>query len=274
MNRHIAVIRHGIKHGPLTAYIDPLRLPQTNPFVLWDHVISTPLAQNELDFHGHSGIDAITYPITGAIHNCDSITGHCDIQAGDIQLTQCGKGMVHKSNMIHCQGIAESFQIWTASPQHNEMASPSNSLFKSADLPIIENMHTTVKVLVGSYEGANSPVEHNCNMLYLDVILRSYGCWSFTPPCYHTAGFIYLQSGIAYVANNQLSPHQLGIFATSQQPIRVVTTGHSARFLIALGEPLQQPMLPYCGSIHSSEKNWQQAQEYIQQQLHQVQSSY
>ncbi|WP_305814045.1 hypothetical protein [Photobacterium leiognathi] len=59
-------------------------------FLSFGIIISPPTAiHSELDFHGHSGIDAISYPVVGSINNCDSITGKSQIKSGDLQLTTC-----------------------------------------------------------------------------------------------------------------------------------------------------------------------------------------
>ncbi|WP_305818705.1 pirin family protein [Photobacterium leiognathi] len=261
MSRKIAAIRHGVKHGDIITYIDNHHLPDTNPFILWDHYLSTNRTHSELDFHGHSGIDAISYPVVGSINNYDSITGKSQIKSGDLQLTTCGRGMTHKSQMKHHHGTAEAFQMWTASPpnQQGEMVTPSSTQINSEHLPLIEDIHATTKVLIGSYEGTDSPVQHSCNIIYLDIIVSSYGCWTFSPPETHLAGFIYVRSGQAYVTNNQLNPNQMGIFEHSTQPIKVLTTNHSARFFIALGQPLNQPFITQDGSVHTSDENLTQA---------------
>lgn len=273
MTRKIAVIRHGIKHGAIITYIDTHHLPDTNPFILWDHYLSNNQSHNELDFHGHSGIDAVSYPVVGSIQSNDSINGKDHIQTGDIHLTTCGHGIVHKSLMKPHHGVAEAFQIWTASPsgKKGEMATPSSIHIASEKLPLIESTHATTKVLIGQYYDVESPVKHNCNIIYLDIIVTSYGSWTFTPPETHVAGFIYLRSGQAYIANNQLHPNQMGIFSHSQLPITVTTTNHSARFFIALGEPLNQQLITKEGSVHSSTNNLHIALENIQQIIKQLQ---
>lgn len=273
MTRKISVIRHGIKHGAIITYIDTPHLPDTNPFILWDHYLSTSRANNELGFHGHSGIDAVSYPVVGSIQNDDSINGKNHIQTGDIHLTTCGYGMAHKSRMKPHNGIAEAFQMWTASPSEKEveMATPSSTHIASENLPLIEDTNATTKVLIGHYNGVESPIKHNCNIIYLDIIVTSYGSWTFTPPETHVAGFIYLRSGHAYIANNQLYPNQMGIFAHSQLPITVTTTNQSARFFVALGEPLNQPLITKEGSVHSSSNNLDIALKNIQQIIKQLQ---
>ncbi|KPA53969.1 nuclease PIN [Photobacterium leiognathi subsp. mandapamensis] len=267
MNRKIAAIRHGVKHGNIITYIDNHHLPDTNPFILWDHYLSINHSQSELDLHGHSGIDAISYPVVGTILHFDSITGKNRIKSGDIQLTSCGNGMAHKSLMMHHHGTAEAFQMWTASPANlqGEMVAPSSTQITNEQLPLIEDIHATTKVLIGSYEGVESPLKHRCNIIYFDIIVSSYGCWTFTPPETHQAGFIYVRSGQAYVANNQLHPNQMGLFEHSSQPIKVLTTNHSARFFIALGEPLSQPIITEEGSVHSSPENLKKALDNIKQ---------
>ncbi|MCM0148045.1 pirin family protein [Photobacterium galatheae] len=75
--RTINKIRYGRKSGPMTAYIYHDNLTELNselnPFVLWDHFDANGIKEETgLDYHGHSGIEAFSYPVTGTLHHTDS----------------------------------------------------------------------------------------------------------------------------------------------------------------------------------------------------------
>ena len=256
-SRQLTHIRHGIKTGTTTSFIHEQDFPATNPFVLWEHFTSKNNTRHSLNFHGHSGIEAISYPVIGTINHHDSTPQHHTIQSGDIHVMTTGKGVIHKSTVLPLQSTSESIQLWTALPAANniEMCHPSSKLVTKNQLPLIEVDHSATKVLIGSYHHHHSPVICHCDVILLDIIMTSYSSWCFTPPLQYLSSFIYLKSGIAYSANNKLTPLQMGLFKSSPNPITITTTNQSSRFFIACAVPLKQKMITNQHSFHSNENN-------------------
>ena len=256
-SRQLTHIRHGIKKGITTSFIHEKHFPTTNPFVLWEHFTSKQNNNHALNFHGHSGIEAISYPLTGTILHHDSTHQHHIVKSGDIHIMTSGQGIIHKSTTLPQQSISESFQLWIALPatDNNEMCQPKSQLFKKHHLPLIEDNHSTTKVLIGDYHQHSSPIKSQCELILLDIIMASYSTWCFTPPKHYLSCFIYLKSGVSYSANNKLMPFQIGFFESSSAPIIITTTSQSSRFFIACAVPLQQQLITNQSSIHSCKNN-------------------
>ncbi|MEC6882561.1 pirin family protein [Photobacterium piscicola] len=256
-SRQLTHIRHGIKKGITTSFIHEQHFPTTNPFVLWEHFTSKSPTNHGLSFHGHSGIEAISYPITGTILHHDSTQQHHVVKSGDVHMMTSGQGIIHKSTTLPQQSTTETFQLWTALPETNnhEMCQPKSQLFNKHYLPLIEDNHSTTKVLIGHYQQHTSPIKSHCELILLDIIMASYSTWCFTPPKDYQSCFIYLKSGISYSANNKLMPFQIGFFESSPTPIIVTTTDQSSRFFIACAVPLKQPLITNKHSVHSCENN-------------------
>lgn len=274
-SRKIINVRHGIKEGTTTSFINKQHLSHTNPFVLWEHFSAKDFNQKTLDFHGHSGIEAISYPIAGTILHKDSSKNRHHIQTGDVHIMTSGQGILHKSTTLPHHTISEYFQLWTALPAHNqtEMCKPSSQLISKNDLPLVEDSHSTTKVLIGSYQQHQSPIANNLGLIFLDIIMTSYSNWSFTPPEALTSGFIYLRNGIAYIANNELHPYQMGFFEPKSTPITITTTNQSARFFIACAKPLNQEIITNKQSVHSNMNNMKQGCININNLLTQYEST-
>ncbi len=264
-SRQLIHIRHGIKKGTTTSFIHEQHFPTTNPFVLWEHFTSKTPTNHNLNFHGHSGIEAISYPLTGTISHHDSTQQHHHIKSGDIHIMTSGQGVIHKSTTIPQQSISESIQLWTALPTANnsEMCQPKSQLFTKHHLPLVEDNHSTTKVLIGRYHQYASPIKSHCELILLDIIMASYSTWCFTPPKHYLSCFIYLKSGISYSANNKLMPFQMGLFESSPAPIIITTTNQSSRFFMACAVPLKQPLITNQHSVHSCKKNIDQSKVTI-----------
>ncbi|PSV02902.1 nuclease PIN [Photobacterium kishitanii] len=266
-SRQLIHIRHGIKKGTTTSFIHEQHFATTNPFVLWEHFTSKIPTNHSLDFHGHSGIEAISYPLTGIISHHDSTQQHHMINSGDIHIMTSGQGVIHKSTFLPQQSTRESIQLWTALPttDNQEMCQPISQLFPKEQLPLVEDNHSTTKVLIGSYHQHMSPVINHCELIFLDIIMTSYSRWYFTPPKQYLSGFIYLKSGIAYSANNKLTPFQMGLFEPTSAPIIITTTNQSSRFFIVCAVPLKQPLITNQHSVHSNKNNIKKSKATIDQ---------
>ena len=256
-SKQIINIRHGIKKGTTTSFIHEQHFITTNPFVLWEHSTSNTTSNHSLNFHGHSGIEAISYPLTGTIYHDDSTPQHHRINSGDVHIMTSGQGVIHKSTTFPQQSVSESIQLWTALPatNHREMCQPVSQLITKHQLPFVEDNDSTTKVLIGHYHQYTSPIKNSCDLILLEIIMTSYSTWCFTPPKQYLSGFIYLKSGVAYSANNKLAQFQMGLFESSPLPIIITTTNQSAQFFIACAIPLKQPLISNQHSIHSSINN-------------------
>lgn len=266
-SRRLIHIRHGIKKGITTSFIHEQHFPTTNPFVLWEHFTSKTSTNHRLRFHGHSGIEAISYPLSGTILHCDSTQQHHIVKNGDIHIMTSGQGIIHQSTTLPQQPITESFQLWIALPTTNnkEMCQPKSQLFKKQDLPFVEDSHSTTKILIGNYQQQISPIKSHCKLILLDIIMTSYSTWCFTPPEHYCSCFIYLKSGMSYSGNNKLMPFQMGFFESSSAPIIVTTTDQSSRFFIACAVPLNQPLITNQYSVHSCKTNIEKSESIIKE---------
>jgi len=263
--KKINKIRYGQKTGAITAFIDADNIHELDPFVLWDHFEAKEVIRTTgLDYHGHSGIDAISYPVTGKLRHLDSSGNQVTLDSGDIHVMTSGNGIIHKDTMTPQNGRVESFSLWTALPAgQQEMADASSANIASHQIPLVEEADSATKVLIGNYKGALSPIEYSIAVTYLDIIIAPYGVWHFEPDKLQTTGFIYVRSGRAYIGGNQLHPHQMGTLHPSTLPLEIRTGSIGTRLFVSLGEPLHQPFISSGSSVHSSTVNMSLGEQKI-----------
>lgn len=265
--RKVTKIRFGKKDGLLTAFIEKSELNQLDPFVLWDHFSASEVIHSTgLDYHGHSGVDALSYPVIGKMRHHDSAGCHTTLASGDLQIMTAGSGIIHKDIMTPNNGQVESFSLWTALPAgQKEMTKPESCYFHAQDLPIIEEHDSTTKVIVGTYQAHSSPAHCSVPLTYLDIMLAPFGVWFYTPDTEQTSGFVFIRSGSIYVAGSQLFSRQMATLEKAALPIEVRTGKVGAQFFVVLGKPLHQPFYASPSSIHSSQENLSKAEQNILQ---------
>lgn len=167
---------------PFTTIIDPRHirfgdfsvrraLPQhgvggVGPWVFFDHMGPHRFEPGRgLDVlpHPHIGLATVTYLFEGAIQHRDSLGSNREILPGAVNLMITGNGIAHsertpaqpreKGHQIH--GI----QLWLALPGNQEECQPSFHHYPAADIPMLALEQSTVRVLIGTAYGCESPVK-------------------------------------------------------------------------------------------------------------------
>lgn len=254
MNRFIVETRKGHQHGPVTSFINQSNIKQLNPFVLWDHFETTGLTGTAgFGFHGHSGVATISYPTVGDIVHEDTDGNKGKLMAGGLQLMASGAGVLHKETVYPNQGKTDAFQLWTLLPQDEvELGPVTYSLAQKDEAPVVVAVDSLTKVLVGQHGVATSPVNHSVAITYLEVTIKPKGTWRHAVAKGQTTGFIYVRSGDIELSGTQLKAKRQGVLNESDNGIELFAGEFGATIMVALGQPLDQPIISSGPSIHSS----------------------
>ncbi len=272
--RTIKKVRYGLKSGSMTAYIQSGDIEELNPFALWDHYQAKNVCQPVgLDFHGHSGVNTLTYPICGHLRHVDSTGSQTSLEPGDVQMMLAGNGVIHKDTLKPIDGLIETFALWVLLPAKNSEMSDANSLkFTASHLPLIEKNNVTAKVLIGEIDEIKSPITSPSPILILDIAIAPYSQWETQPNKKLSSGFVFVHSGKAYISSTEVNKNQMAIFTPSEDKIEIRTSHYGCRLLLAIGEPLAQPIIATSTSVHSSVTHLQHSALHIKKLLKQVES--
>ncbi|WP_122081181.1 pirin family protein [Vibrio coralliirubri] len=257
MIRQIHEIRNGRNHGPVTSYVSSSNLKDLNPFVLWDHFkMSNVKGTAGFDFHGHSGVATISYPQIGAIAHKDT-GGHSGLlEAGGIQIMSAGSGVLHKETVHPDNKVADAFQLWVALPENeHELGPVTYSTQQQEQLPVVEEAHSTTKVLVGRFNGKQSKALTPVDMTYLHINLDAEYTWQYAGEPSQTTAFIFVRHGSVRVGSKDLAAGELGVFDKNTSLIAVSALESNAEFVIVSGTPLKQDFISNGASLHSSTSN-------------------
>jgi len=254
MSRSIVEIRNGHRHGPVTSFVNQHNVDQLNPFVLWDHFHAEGLTGTTgFGFHGHSGVATISYPVVGDIVHEDTDGNKGTLKAGGVQLMASGAGVLHKETVYPNQGATDAFQLWTLLPEEDaEMGPVTYSLAQGEQTPLVTTEHSETKILVGHHDGASSPAKHSVDITYLEVRIRPNAPWHHAVTRGQSNGFVYVREGEVTLADTRLDAKQLGVLDRSDAALSLTAGPSGAVIMVALGQPLNQPIFSSGPSIHSS----------------------
>jgi redox-sensitive bicupin YhaK (pirin superfamily) len=147
------------------------------PFVFLDHMgpaVFPPDHGIAVRPHPHIGLATITYLFEGEIMHRDSLGYRQLIQAGAVNLMTAGRGIVHSeraSDDLARTSKLHGIQSWIALPLELEEMEPSFLHYPASSLPERDIDGCTVRVIMGSAYGMQSPVLTYSPTLYFELSL-------------------------------------------------------------------------------------------------------
>jgi redox-sensitive bicupin YhaK (pirin superfamily) len=148
------------------------------PFAFLDHMgpaVFPPGHGIAVRPHPHIGLATITYLFEGEIMHRDSLGVRQLIQAGAVNLMTAGRGIVHSERASDDLGVTSrlhGIQSWIALPLDLEEMEPTFLHYPASSLPEMSTNGCTVRVIMGSAYGVQSPVLTYSPTLYLEATLR------------------------------------------------------------------------------------------------------
>jgi redox-sensitive bicupin YhaK (pirin superfamily) len=220
------------------------------PFVFLDLFDADSRLMTEgMGIHPHSGIATITVLTQGDLRFDDPEAGQGSIGYGGVEWMRAGGGVWHgKELSAGASPRIKGFQLWIALPSDLE-----NQTSESQYIPAHEMRATgPAHVILGAYEGVDSPVRAPDGVNYLLVTLKPGETWTYTPPAGHDVGWVSVAQG-ALESAGRLTAGDLAVFAPSQEAITLAAVGDEDAVFV-LGSAVRHPHALHTGyySVHTS----------------------
>jgi len=247
--RRIVHRTRGSGHGPITRLMSPSDLGQVvKPFVFLD-LFEAEGGLMDMPVHPHSGIGTITVFTKGDVRFDDPEAGQGTISYGGVEWSRAGGGMWHgKELSAGSSPRFQGFQLWVALPPELENG-PSESQYIEAS-----GMKRTgpATVIVGAYQGVESPVRAPEGINYLLVTLKPGEAWTYQPPPGHSVAWLAIAQG-ALDAGDKLTAGEMAVFNRSEAPLQLTATGDGETVFV-LGSAVPHPRDLHLGyySVHTS----------------------
>jgi redox-sensitive bicupin YhaK (pirin superfamily) len=234
----------------LTRVIAQPALPMLDPFLLLDAFRSDRPGDYIAGFpsHPHRGFETVTYLLAGRMRHKDNAGHEGVIEAGGIQRMTAGRGIVHSEMPEQQEGLLEGFQLWVNLPAARKMDAPAYQEHAADAIPVeTRDEGVRLRVIAGeTSQGTRGPViQLLTEPLYIDVELPAGACFHGCVPADHN-GFIYVIGGTLALDDTDGSKVKLGrddLGVLSHGDMVAATTGvEGARFLLAAGRPLNEPV--------------------------------
>lgn len=249
--RRIVRRTRGHSHGPIVRLMSPSDLGEIiKPFVFLDLFEGDMrLMQDAMQLHPHSGIATVTVFTKGDVRYDDPEAGKGPLSYGGVEWMRAGGGVWHGKEIAAGDSARmQGFQLWVALPPELENAVPDSQYVEATDMQQAGPAH----VIVGSYDGAQSPVRAPEGLNYLVVTLKAGQTWTYSPPPGHTVGWVALAQG-ALSADGGLQAGDMAIYEDGDAGITVTATGEEGAIFV-LGSAVPHDHRLHLGyySVHTN----------------------
>jgi redox-sensitive bicupin YhaK (pirin superfamily) len=188
--------------------------------------------------HPHIGLATITYLFDGEIMHRDSLGYAQLIQSGAVNLMTAGRGIVHSERAserdLPIRSTLHGIQSWLALPLDREEIEPSFIHTPANDLPTLEHGGCTLRVIMGSAFGGESPVATYSPTLYFEARMPRGA--SFVLPAGAAERAAYVVSGLVRIDGREHRDGVLAVARAGSSPS--LTAIEDSRVMVIGGEPV------------------------------------
>ncbi len=245
--RPIVYKTKGHGRGPIVRLMSPGDLGEAlKPFVFLDLFGGKSEFMGSMPLHPHSGIATITVITEGDVRFDDPVSGSGTIDYGGVEWMRAGGGVWHGKEMrAGASATLKGFQLWIALPPELENGPVDSQYIESRDIPNAG----PARVVIGQYDGAQSPVRSPDGLNYLLVTLKAGESWTYVPPKGHEIAWLALSQGSV----NGAEPGEMAVFKPGLQPIALTAGADGpATFVLASAVPHPHDLVTGYYSVHTS----------------------
>lgn len=248
--RTVIHVAKGRGHGDILRLMSPSDPGEhLKPFVFLDLFAGDMrLMQQAMPIHPHSGIATVTVFTEGDVRFDDPDAGTGTLGYGGVEWMRAGGGVWHGKELSAGESqTIQGFQLWVALPPELENGPVDGQYIEASQMPTVG----PATLVLGSYQGAVSPVRSPDGMNYLLVRLAAGETWSYAPPAGHSVGWAAVAKG-SIDLGKMIVPGQIAILEDGDTPIDVVAGSDGATFVLASSVPHDHPLHLGYYSVHSS----------------------
>lgn len=257
---------HFVNMGPirLRQPFPTQHIEMIDPFVLLHHYGPFQISEEDNPFdlgpHPHRGFEPITFLVQGEQLHRDSLGHESIVQAGDVQWTTAGRGIIHAEAptkaFVRKGGVLEGIQLWLNLPADKKMMQPNYQHAKREDFAVVNSKDgkITIDVVAGRLNNAKGNTITQTNVNAFMIRAKSSGTIEI-PFSNKQQGLLYLLNGkvtINGVEDLELDKNQLMEFNQDGEGISL-TANKDSQLLFLSGEPIEETVASYGPYVMNSQ---------------------
>lgn len=246
--RKIVYRTKGQRHGPITRLVSPGDLGEViKPFVFLDFFAADTRQPGGMGYHPHSGIVTVTTIFEGGMTYEDSTNKSGELVSGAVEWMQAGNGVWHTGGPLPEAGHRiRGMQLWLALPAALENTPPESLYIAPSEIQQVG----PARVIIGEYQGMNSPLPKISPIVYLHVHLKDGEQWTFDIPDNHDVLWVGVDQGKLEVAGTVLS-NEVAVFSQHPSGLTVTAKGET-NFVLGSAVKHPHPLVTGYYSVHTN----------------------
>jgi redox-sensitive bicupin YhaK (pirin superfamily) len=250
----------GHKKAWFTRLMSPSGLGEmAKPFVFLDDFDLAPSGAPAAGLHPHSGIATVTVVRSGAMDYVDTTGARGTLGSGGVEWMRAGGGVWHGGAAAPGAPV-RGFQLWLALPPEQENGPAESRYIAPEQVPAAG----PARVVLGSYEGATSPIGTGTEVNYLHVSLADGQRWRYTPPAGHDVAWVALAAGGKLHAAGTVLEQEIALFEDGGGAIDFLAQG-GTDFVLGSAPRHPHPLVLGYYSVHTSADALQRGEAQIEQ---------
>lgn len=214
--------------------------------------------------HPHTGLQTVTWPLTGEIHHRDSLGSDVVVRPGELNIMTSGRGIAHSEMSLGEAPLLDGVQLWVALPA--SAADGPAAFAQHRDLPRAAGDGLVATVLVGELGGGVSPAVVHTPLLGADVEVAAGASTQvgLRPGFEHA---VLVLAGDVTVDGAPLAAGPLLYLGAGRDRLEVAS-GSGGRFLLLGGEPFADEIVMWWNFVGRSHEevarardDWEHARE-------------
>ena len=246
--RRVVFRTRGRDHGPVTRVVSPSGTGERiKPFVFLDHFDAMSATGPRMGgIHPHSGIATITVLLQGDLRYEDTTGKSGILAAGGVEWMRAGGGVWHDGEPLPGANL-HGLQLWIALPAAEENGPAESQYIAPQNVP----EQGPVRVILGSYGEAKSPIRAPSGINYFDVRLKDGQRWEYQPPAGHDVAWVFCYKGSLRPDGQPVALKELAVFEDGPSALRFDASGDTG---FVLGTAVKHPHDLVLGnySVHTS----------------------
>lgn len=198
--------------------------------------------------HPHAGFSAVSYLFLDSetgIANRDSRGQQNIIQPGGLHWTAAGRGIVHEEVPVETGKTVHMLQIFVNLATEKQSAAPFALSLAPQDTPLVQSPGVRVRVALGSFQQAHSPLKPPTEVRLLDIDLEQ-GAELVLPVAAAHSAFVMPIFGTVAINDEVFHSDEprLPVFPAQPdaQTIALKSIRGKAKIVLFSGQPLKQPV--------------------------------
>jgi quercetin 2,3-dioxygenase len=226
---------------------------RVSPFVLLDYgppqeFTALSRGKRGVGWHPHRGFETVTLAWEGSVAHRDNAGNAGVIGPGDVQWMTAGAGIFHEEyheeKFTRRGGRMHMMQLWVNLPKKDKGARPGYQPITAGDIPTVAlSGGGNVRVLAGTFLGAEGPARTFTPITMLDVTLPAGAPFSAALPSHYNALAV-VAAGKVEAGRFTASAGELLLFENDGGTVEL-TAEADAHVIVLAGEPIAEPIVQY-----------------------------